>query len=102
MEREVYTVRLNKAQGSVVRDIAARHSISPYRAMRRLVELGMQSVEAGEPLFGSRAQRNFEEAAVEIQTELERSRGREYNMALYLMEITIWLRILGDLMKISR
>lgn len=99
METSVYTVRLKDAQSGLVRDLAARNSVSPYMAIKRLVELGMQRVEAGEPLFGGRAQRNFEEAAEEIQAELECSRGREYNMALYLMEITIWLRILGELLK---
>lgn len=99
MDRGTFTVRLKDAQSGVVRDLAARHAISTYRAIRRLVELGLQRVEAGEPLFGGRAHRNFEEVAIEIQSELDRSRGREYNMAVYLMEITIWLRILGELIK---
>lgn len=99
MAKSIYTVRLKEAQSGLVRDLAARNSVSPYMTIKRLIELGIQRIEAGEPLFGGRAQRNFEEAAEEIQAELENSRGREYNMAVYLMEIMIWLRILGDLLK---
>lgn len=99
MDKGVYTVRLKGAQSGFVRDLAALYSIPPYMAIKRLVELGLQCIEAGEPLFGGRAHRNFEAAAIEIQIELDRCRGRDYNMALYLMEITIWLRILRERIK---
>jgi hypothetical protein len=100
------TLHFNQADRARLAALVGRYSVTEYAVLKRLVYLGLERVDAGEELFGSKPVKPVEEVALRLENRLNlilkrlhEARIRDFNMTLELLEQTIWLRTLGDELK---
>ncbi|HKY20248.1 MAG TPA: hypothetical protein VJM31_03425, partial [Vicinamibacterales bacterium] len=100
------TLYFNQAERARFGALVRQHNKTEYAVIKRLVALGLERVEAGELLFGTKPVRPIEDVAARLEARLklilerqQQARARDFNMTLELLEQTIWLRVLGDELK---
>lgn len=98
-KRPPTSLRFQKVVTQRAEELSIAEGVTKAEVYDRLLLLGLERVDAGEPLFGTRPYQTITSAIARIEEALDAGRARETNLGLDTMETVLWLRTIGDILK---